>query len=127
MNLPTGSKLGPYLIERLIASGGMADVYQARDPRLNRAVALKVLKPAAPLDADQMDRFAEEAWSSRGRSPEGVRRRGLRCGAATAAACSMRFSRCFDPGGRFFFFDRDAPHNARSVVRSPHVPSRADD
>jgi serine/threonine protein kinase len=39
----------------------MADVYQARDPRLDRAVALKVLKPGAPLDADQMDRFAQEA------------------------------------------------------------------
>jgi serine/threonine protein kinase len=61
MNLPTGSKLGPYQIERLIASGGMADVYRAHDPRLDRTVALKVIKPAVPLDSEQMDRFAREA------------------------------------------------------------------
>jgi eukaryotic-like serine/threonine-protein kinase len=61
MNLSAGLKLGPYEIESLIGSGGMGEVYQARDTRLGRKVALKVLVPGITLDADRLARFAEEA------------------------------------------------------------------
>jgi serine/threonine protein kinase len=61
MNLHTGLKLGPYEVESLIASGGMGEVYRARDTRLDRSVALKVLIPGVALDADRLARFAQEA------------------------------------------------------------------
>jgi eukaryotic-like serine/threonine-protein kinase len=61
MNLQTGLKLGPYEVESLIASGGMGEVYRARDTRLNRRVALKVLVPDMALDPDRLARFAQEA------------------------------------------------------------------
>src|SRR3954454_9483594 len=61
MTFPAGTRLGSFEVERLIASGGMADVYRARATRLNRMVALKVLAPAGPVDADRLARFAQEA------------------------------------------------------------------
>jgi len=61
MNLQPGSKLGPYEVECLIASGGMGEVYRAKDTRLSRRVALKVLVPAVALDPDRLARFAQEA------------------------------------------------------------------
>jgi serine/threonine protein kinase len=61
MKLSPGSKLGPYQIECLIASGGMGDVYRARDTRLHRLVALKVLAAGVPVDTDRLVRFAAEA------------------------------------------------------------------
>jgi eukaryotic-like serine/threonine-protein kinase len=59
--LQTGSRLGPYEVDGLIASGGMGDVYRARDTRLDRNVALKVLAPSVTADADRLARFAQEA------------------------------------------------------------------
>ena len=61
MNLTAGLQLGPYRIESLIASGSMAEVYRARDTRLDRHVALKVLVPGVAMDADRLARFAQEA------------------------------------------------------------------
>ena len=56
-----GRTLGHYHVESLLGSGGMGDVYLARDPRLERAVALKILPPHLALDADRMQRFTREA------------------------------------------------------------------
>jgi eukaryotic-like serine/threonine-protein kinase len=58
--LGAGSQLGPYEVESLIAKGGMGEVYRARDTRLDRKVALKVLSPGSS-DADRLARFSREA------------------------------------------------------------------
>src|ERR1700694_1929668 len=64
MNLPSGTKLGPYEIVSLLGAGGMGEVYRARDSRLRREVAIKVLPQALSLDADRMRRFEQEALAT---------------------------------------------------------------
>jgi len=63
--LPTaispGVKLGPYEIETLIGAGGMGEVYRAKDERLRRSVAVKVLPKSFAGDADRLRRFEQEA------------------------------------------------------------------
>jgi len=59
--LSAGDKLGPYEIVAPLASGGMGDVYRARDPRLERAVAVKVLPERLAKDPEAAARFAREA------------------------------------------------------------------
>ena len=61
MALPTGTRLGPYEIVGLIGAGGMGEVYKARDTRLDRTVAVKVLSPEVEADADRRARFEREA------------------------------------------------------------------
>ncbi|HET9250482.1 MAG TPA: protein kinase, partial [Candidatus Eisenbacteria bacterium] len=56
-----GTRLGPYRIESLLGAGGMGEVYRARDERLQRAVAVKVLPPSLAADADRLRRFEQEA------------------------------------------------------------------
>jgi serine/threonine protein kinase/Tol biopolymer transport system component len=60
MPLRAGTRLGPYEILEIIGAGGMGEVYRARDPKLGRDVAIKVL-PDALLDADRLARFEREA------------------------------------------------------------------
>jgi hypothetical protein len=59
--LPPGSRLGPYEILAPRGAGGMGQVYRARDTRLGRFVALKVLNPPETGDAPRFDRFEREA------------------------------------------------------------------
>ncbi len=61
MTLAAGTKLGPYDIESLLGAGGMGEVYRARDARLNRTVAIKVLPTSYSADGDRLQRFALEA------------------------------------------------------------------
>jgi Tol biopolymer transport system component len=61
MPLAEGSRVGPYLIVSAIGAGGMGEVYRARDSRLNRDVALKVLPDVFAADADRLARFTREA------------------------------------------------------------------
>ena len=61
MSITTGSRLGPYEVQRLIGKGGMGEVYRAHDTRLDRGVALKVLAPKAPTTEQHFVRFAREA------------------------------------------------------------------
>ncbi|MCA1563658.1 MAG: serine/threonine protein kinase, partial [Acidobacteria bacterium] len=59
--LSPGTALGPYEIVGLIGAGGMGEVYQARDPRLKRDVAIKLISPALATDPDRLRRFEQEA------------------------------------------------------------------
>jgi eukaryotic-like serine/threonine-protein kinase len=61
MSLTTGTKLGPYEILAPIGAGGMGEVYRARDTKLKRDVALKVLPGAFASDPERMARFQREA------------------------------------------------------------------
>jgi serine/threonine protein kinase/Tol biopolymer transport system component len=56
-----GTRLGPYEVHDLLGAGGMGAVYRARDTRLGREVAIKVLHEAAAGDSDQLQRFDREA------------------------------------------------------------------
>jgi Tol biopolymer transport system component/tRNA A-37 threonylcarbamoyl transferase component Bud32 len=64
MNLAPGTKLGPYEIVSLLGAGGMGEVYRARDSRLKREVAIKVLPQALSLDTDRLRRFEQEALAT---------------------------------------------------------------
>ncbi len=64
MTLAAGTKLGPYEILAPIGAGGMGEVYRAKDPRLGREVAIKVLPAAFSQDADRLKRFEQEARSA---------------------------------------------------------------
>src|SRR5712671_5942882 len=61
MALTPGTKLGPYEIVSPLGAGGMGEVYRAKDPRLGREVAIKVLPPSFSADADRLRRFEQEA------------------------------------------------------------------
>ena len=63
MPLNTGTRLGPYQIEAAIGAGGMGEVYRARDTRLDRTVAIKVLPTALASDPQFRERFEREARS----------------------------------------------------------------
>jgi Tol biopolymer transport system component len=61
MTLSGGTRLGPYEILNLLGSGGMGEVYKARDTRLDRTVAIKILPDALAADPQVRDRFDREA------------------------------------------------------------------
>ena len=56
-----GARLGPYEILSALGVGGMGEVYRARDSKLNRDVAIKVLLPSVANDPDRLARFSREA------------------------------------------------------------------
>src|SRR3989442_4431635 len=64
MMLPVGTKLGPYEIIAPLGAGGMGEVYRARDTRLGRDVAVKVLPSTFSADADRLHRFEQEACAA---------------------------------------------------------------
>jgi serine/threonine protein kinase len=59
--LTPGARLGPYVIVAPLGAGGMGEVYRARDPRLGREVAIKVLPDLVARDPDRLARFEREA------------------------------------------------------------------
>src|SRR3954469_23015809 len=61
MALSPGARLGPYEILAAIGAGGMGEVYRARDTRLKRDVAIKVLPDAFARDPERLQRFRREA------------------------------------------------------------------
>src|ERR1700693_3589358 len=65
VSLTTGSRLGPYEVLAPLGAGGMGEVYQARDERLKRDVAIKVLPPSYPADQDRPRRVEQDAQAAR--------------------------------------------------------------
>src|SRR5215467_14119670 len=61
MPLTCGTKLGPYEIQSPLGSGGMGEVYRAKDTRLERTVAIKILPPQFTADPVRKQRFDREA------------------------------------------------------------------
>jgi predicted Ser/Thr protein kinase len=64
MSLTAGDRLGPYEIVSALGAGGMGEVYRARDTRLGRELAIKVLSPGGAADPDRRSRFEQEARSA---------------------------------------------------------------
>src|SRR5271154_13313 len=61
MGLDSGTQLGPYLVVSALGAGGMGEVYRARDTRLGRDIALKILPPHVAADPGRRARFEQEA------------------------------------------------------------------
>jgi len=64
VSLATGTRLGPYEVISRLGAGGMGEVWRARDSRLQREVAIKVLPPELGSDAGRLKRFEKEARSA---------------------------------------------------------------
>jgi serine/threonine protein kinase len=63
MSLPSGTLIGHYEILQAIGAGGMGEVYRARDKKLGRDVALKLLPETFAMDAERLSRFQREAMT----------------------------------------------------------------
>ena len=61
VRLTSGTKLGEYEVKSMLGSGGMGEVYRARDSRLGRDVAIKVLPSLFSADSERLRRFEQEA------------------------------------------------------------------
>jgi hypothetical protein len=61
MNLATGTRIGPYEVKSPLGKGGMGEVYRARDLKLKREVAIKILPEEFSRDPDRVGRFQREA------------------------------------------------------------------
>ena len=61
MALVSGARLGPYEILAPLGQGGMGEVYRARDTRLNRTVAVKILPETLAVDPEFRERFERKA------------------------------------------------------------------
>lgn len=61
MPIPAGERIDAYEVLGLLGSGGMGEVYRARDPILKREVAIKVLPQSVARDLDRLRRFEQEA------------------------------------------------------------------
>lgn len=72
MALTTGARLGPYEIVSLIGAGGMGEVHKARDTRLGREVAVKVLPASFAADPERLRRFEQEARAVAALSHPGI-------------------------------------------------------
>src|ERR1700674_2132551 len=72
MSLSPGTRLGPYEVIRLLGAGGMGEVYHARDSRLDRTVAVKVLRSSVAADESHRKRVLREARATAAFSHPGI-------------------------------------------------------
>ena len=78
MTLSAGTRLGPYEILAPLGAGGMGEVYRARDTRLDRNVAVKVLPTQLSESADALARFEREAKAVAATTSAGAMGRSMR-------------------------------------------------
>ena len=131
MTLTPGTRLGPYEIVAPLGQGGMGEVYRARDTRLERDVAVKVLPTNLADDPDALGRFEREAkavaalshpnilaiydFGRRRRAPSTRR---WSCWRARRSASACRTGRCRPQGGRARAPDRAAGSRPRTTGAS---------
>src|SRR3954454_21574598 len=72
MPLPAGARLGPYAVVSLLGIGGMGEVYRARDTRLERVVAIKVLPDGLSVSGQTLERFQREARAASSLNHPGI-------------------------------------------------------
>jgi len=89
MPIAAGTKFGTYEIESLVGAGGMGEVYRARDTRLQRIVAIKVLPAHLSSNPDQPTRFVQEAKAISALQPAHRRQPGLTPN-SSARFCGLR-------------------------------------
>ena len=87
MSLVLGTRLGAYEVLALIGAGGMGEVYRARDTKLNRDVAIKILPDAFASDPERLARFS----AKRRRSPRSIIRTSPRSTASKKAEACARW------------------------------------
>ena len=93
MPVATGTRVGPYEIVGWLGAGGMGEVYRARDPRLGREVAIKLIPETFATDANRLHRFEQEARAAgqlnHPEHPDGLRRgRARRVRRTSCRSCS---------------------------------------
>ena len=72
MPIPSGTRIGPYQIVGPLGTGGMGEVYRARDPRLRRDVAIEVIAPRFAADPGRLRRFEHEALAAAALAHPGI-------------------------------------------------------
>ena len=110
MPLSAGTRLGPYEIVALLGAGGMGEVYQAKESRLDRTVAVKVLRPGIAADESHRKRFLREVRATAAFSHPGI---ALFYGAGEAEDC-LYLAMEYVPGHTL----------QRDLVKGP-IPSRS--
>ena len=85
MALVAGTRIGPYEVTGLLGSRGMGDAYRARDPRLGRDVAIKMVSGEGAADAVRVARFEQEARAAAALNHPHILARARRSWSITAA------------------------------------------
>jgi serine/threonine protein kinase len=86
MAIPAATRLGPYEVPRQIGAGGMGIVYRAKDTRLRRLIAPKLLPDGFGKDGQTLERFRREAESA-----SALKKRAARCDGRPSLAFNAQF------------------------------------
>ena len=116
MSLGLGSRLGHYDVTALIGEGGMGQVYQATDTKLNKEVALKILPKAFSTDPDRLARFPMHHGDGPGKVPPS---RMSLLPSRRRSADARRNRSCLTPAPHLFLTPHQIPHQRRGFRRLP--------